>query len=133
MGRERDSGYWSYPVLGARVVMSGIAALASSGMRAAPLFVDSDGETKSSSSAAMLGISHLFFPWGIILQAVALVHFFRRRPSGFWFFVIFFGGFLGALVYLVAEMVPDAGAVAEYVPGIWPEVAHRRGRKGYSR
>jgi len=65
----------------------------------------------------MLGISHLFFPWGIILQVVALVHFFRRRPSGFWFFVIFFGGFLGALVYLVAEMVPDAGLLRHSYQG----------------
>jgi len=54
-------------------------------------------------------LSYLFYPWGMILQLVALVHFVRRRPQGFWLWVIFLGGFLGALVYLVAEMLPDAG------------------------
>lgn len=54
-------------------------------------------------------VGYLFYPWGFLIQLVALVHFFRRRPDGFWLFVIFFGGFLGALVYIVAEMLPDAG------------------------
>jgi len=54
----------------------------------------------------MLG---LFYPYGIILQALALVHFFRRRPDGFWLWVIIIGGGLGALVYIVAEVIPDAG------------------------
>ena len=54
-------------------------------------------------------LGYLFYPWGFIVQVVALVHFFRRRPDGFWLWVIFFGGFLGALVYVVAEMLPDAG------------------------
>ena len=47
------------------------------------------------------------YPWGFILQLLALVHFFRRRPDGFWFFVILFFGALGALIYFVAEVVPD--------------------------
>src|SRR5579862_715921 len=54
-------------------------------------------------------LGYLFYPWGFIVQLLALAHFFRRRPDGFWLFVIFFGGFLGALVYLVAEVLPDAG------------------------
>lgn len=54
-------------------------------------------------------LSHLFYPWGFILQIFAIVHFFRRRPEGYWFFVIFFGGFLGAIVYIIAEMLPDLG------------------------
>jgi hypothetical protein len=60
--------------------------------------------------AAILGFGfgYLFYPWGFIAQIIALVHFFRRRPSGFWLWVIFFGGFLGAMVYIVAEMLPDA-------------------------
>ena len=28
----------------------------------------------------MLG--HLFYPWGFILQALAIIHFIRRRPEG---------------------------------------------------
>ena len=54
-------------------------------------------------------LSHLFYPWGFLLQVLAIVHFFRRRPEGYWFFVIFFGGFLGAIVYIIAEMLPDLG------------------------
>jgi hypothetical protein len=54
-------------------------------------------------------ISHLFYPWGFILQILALVHFFRRRPDGFWIFVIFFGGAIGALVYMAVEVLPDVG------------------------
>lgn len=51
----------------------------------------------------------LFYPYGIILQALALVHFVRRRPEGFWLWVIIIGGGLGALVYIVAEVLPDVG------------------------
>jgi hypothetical protein len=68
----------------------------------------------------MLGIfrlSYLFYPWGFIVQLVALVHFFRRRPDGFWLWVIFFGGFLGAAVYVVAEMLPDAGLLRNVYQG----------------
>jgi hypothetical protein len=65
----------------------------------------------------MFGIRYLFFPWGIIFQVVALVHFFRRRPNGFWIFVIFFGGFLGAVVYIVVEMLPDAALLGHTYRG----------------
>jgi len=51
----------------------------------------------------------LFYPYGIVLQAVALLHFARRRPDTFWLWIIIVGGGLGALVYIVAEVVPDAG------------------------
>jgi hypothetical protein len=50
----------------------------------------------------------LFYPYGVILQAIAIVHFLRRRPDTFWLFVIIIGGGLGALVYIAAEMIPDA-------------------------
>src|ERR1700690_846630 len=51
----------------------------------------------------------LFFPWGLILQAVAIVHFIRRRPDGYWLWIIIFFGGLGALIYFAAEVIPDAG------------------------
>ena len=54
----------------------------------------------------MLG---LFYPYGIVLQAVAILHFIRRRPDGFWLWIILMGGGVGALVYIAAEVVPDAG------------------------
>jgi hypothetical protein len=47
--------------------------------------------------------------WGVLLQAFAIFHFFRRRPDTYWIFIILFFGWLGALVYIVAEVVPDAG------------------------
>jgi hypothetical protein len=52
-------------------------------------------------------LSHLFFPWGLILQAVAILHFIRRRPDTYWIFVILFLGPLGAIVYLLVEAAPD--------------------------
>jgi hypothetical protein len=57
----------------------------------------------------MFGLSHLFYPWGFLVQIFAIVHFVRRRPENYWFYVIFFGGFLGAGVYIVAEVLPDLG------------------------
>ena len=56
-----------------------------------------------------MGFFSLLFPWGILLQAVAIVHFIRRRPETFWFWVIIVLGPLGALVYIAVEMVPDLG------------------------
>ena len=51
----------------------------------------------------------LFFPWGVILQAMALIHFIRRRPDTVWLWIILFFGPLGALVYIFMEAVPDLG------------------------
>jgi len=53
----------------------------------------------------MLG---LFYPYGIFLQAFAILHFVRRRPDTYWLWIILIGGGLGALVYIVAEVIPDA-------------------------
>jgi hypothetical protein len=57
----------------------------------------------------MFALSHLFYPWGFIVQIVALIHFFRRRPEGYWFYIIVFGGFVGSAAYLVIEGIPDLG------------------------
>ena len=43
------------------------------------------------------------------MQVLALIHFFRRRPEWYWFYVILFFGALGSAVYIVAEVVPDFG------------------------
>ena len=40
---------------------------------------------------------------------VRSLHFIRRRPDTFWLWIILIGGGLGALVYIVDEMVPDLG------------------------
>src|SRR5579864_6010299 len=55
--------------------------------------------------------SHLFYPWGILLQIFAIVHFIRRRPDGYWIWIILFLGPVGALVYLFVEALPDLGLV----------------------
>jgi hypothetical protein len=55
----------------------------------------------------------LFYPWGLILQAVAIVHFIRRRPDGYWLWIIIFFGGLGALIYIAAEVIPDAGLLSQ--------------------
>src|SRR6202167_5422047 len=47
--------------------------------------------------------------WGFILQGIAIMHFIRRRPDTYWIFVILFLGWIGAVVYIVAEVIPDAG------------------------
>jgi hypothetical protein len=52
--------------------------------------------------------THLFYPWGILLQAAAIIHFIRRRPDTYWLWIILFLGPIGALVYLFVEAVPDA-------------------------
>jgi len=52
-------------------------------------------------------ISHLFWPWGMFVQLAALVHFFRRRPEWYWFYIILIGGALGSVIYIFAEVVPD--------------------------
>jgi hypothetical protein len=54
----------------------------------------------------MLG---LFYPYGMILQAMAIVHFVRRRPDTYWLWIIIIGGGVGALAYIVVEVIPDLG------------------------
>lgn len=56
----------------------------------------------------MFQLSHLLFPWGVIVQIIALVHFVRRRPENYWFFIILFLGPLGAAAYILVEVIPDA-------------------------
>ncbi len=48
------------------------------------------------------------YPWGILLMVTAIIHYVRRRPDSYWLWIIIFLGPLGALVYIVAEVLPDA-------------------------
>ena len=55
--------------------------------------------------------SFLFFAfswWAILLRVVAIVHFIRRRPNFFWLWIILMH-WMGALVYIAVEVLPDAG------------------------
>jgi hypothetical protein len=62
-------------------------------------------------------LSSLFFPWGIVLQALAVLHFIRRRPDTYWLFVIIFLGPLGAVIYLCVEGIPDLGLLGQSYRG----------------
>jgi hypothetical protein len=58
-----------------------------------------------------------FFGIGAIFQVIALVHFVRRRPNGYWLWIIFIGGGVGAIAYLIAEALPDFGAMRHSMQG----------------
>src|SRR6204780_4791730 len=58
-------------------------------------------------------LSHLLYPWGFLLQALAIVHFIRRRPDTYWIFIILFLGAPGAIIYLLVEALPDIGLVGQ--------------------
>jgi hypothetical protein len=63
-------------------------------------------------------LTHLFYPWGLILQVVAIVHFIRRRPDAYWLYIILFLGPVGAAVYLVAEALPDVVLARQSLEGL---------------
>ncbi len=65
----------------------------------------------------MRGLGALFYPWGIILQVAALVHFTRRRPDGYWLWIILLGGGLGAAAYLIIEALPDLSLLGNVMQG----------------
>jgi hypothetical protein len=58
-------------------------------------------------------LSHLLYPWGLLLQGLAIVHFIRRRPDTYWIFIILFLGPLGALIYIFIEVLPDVGLLRQ--------------------
>jgi hypothetical protein len=62
-------------------------------------------------------LSHLFYPWGFLLQGLAIVHFIRRRPDNYWIWVILFLGPLGALIYLCMEALPDVSLLGQSFKG----------------
>src|SRR5438128_9644262 len=58
-------------------------------------------------------LNYLLYPWGFILQGLAIVHFMRRRPDTYWIFIILFLGPLGAIIYLLLEAAPDLGLLRQ--------------------
>jgi hypothetical protein len=54
-------------------------------------------------------LGSLLYPWGFLLQGLAIVHFIRRRPDTYWIYIILFLGPLGAIIYLAVEGLPDLG------------------------
>src|SRR4051812_40133577 len=67
----------------------------------------------------MLG---LFYPYGFLLQAVAILHFVRRRPDTFWLWIILMGGGLGAMAYIFMEVLPDA----RLLPAVYQAFSRRK-------
>ena len=65
----------------------------------------------------MFGLNYLY-PWGYIIQILALVHAVRRRPESYWYFIILIGGMVGALAYIVIEVIPDVGLAREAFVGM---------------
>jgi hypothetical protein len=64
-------------------------------------------------------MGYLFFAfswWAILLRVVAIIHFIRRRPDFFWLWIILIH-WLGALVYIAVEVVPDAGLMRQSFKG----------------
>src|SRR5579859_1379775 len=59
--------------------------------------------------------------WSILLRIVAIVHFIRRRPNFFWIWVILFH-WVGALIYILVEVIPDASLL----PGTFQFFPRRR-------
>jgi hypothetical protein len=62
-------------------------------------------------------LTGLFWPWGVLLQIGAIVHFIRRRPDTYWIFIIIFLGPLGALIYIFVEVLPDFGLLQQSFKG----------------
>jgi hypothetical protein len=50
--------------------------------------------------------------WAILIRVIAIVHFIRRRPDFFWLWIILIS-WIGALVYIVMEVIPDAGLMRQ--------------------
>lgn len=55
----------------------------------------------------MFDLYTLLGSWGFILQAVAIIHFIKRRPHFYWLWIILAGGGIGAIVYVAMEILPD--------------------------
>jgi hypothetical protein len=66
-------------------------------------------------------LSHLFYPWGLILQILAIVHFVKRRPETYWLWIILIGGPIGAGAYLLVEVLPDT----RLLPGLFQGFGRR--------
>jgi hypothetical protein len=58
-------------------------------------------------------MGYFLFPWGLLLQGLAIVHFIRRRPDNYWIFVILFLGPIGAIIYIAVEVLPDVGLLGQ--------------------
>ena len=63
-----------------------------------------------------MGFLDFLSPWGLLLRAVAIVHFIRRRPDTYWLWIILIIPF-GSVIYIVVEVIPDLGLLRETFQG----------------
>ena len=56
-------------------------------------------------------------PWELLLKAIAIIHFIRRRPEWYWLWVILVVPYLGPLIYIVVEVIPDLGLLRDTFQG----------------
>jgi len=61
---------------------------------------------------------YLLSPLGLLLEVVAIVHYYRNRPQMYWLYVIIFLGPLGATFYLGVEALPDFLAMIQSFRGV---------------
>ena len=65
----------------------------------------------------MGALGFLIYPWGFVVQGIALYHYVKRRPENYWLYIIIFGGALGAGIYVIVEMIPDLGLLRNTFQG----------------
>lgn len=53
------------------------------------------------------------YSFGLPLMVLAILHFMRRRPDNYWLWIIMMGGGIGALAYIVMEVLPDLGLLRQ--------------------
>jgi hypothetical protein len=53
------------------------------------------------------------YSFGLPLMVIAILHFMRRRPDNYWLWIIMMGGGIGALAYIVMEVLPDLGLLRQ--------------------
>jgi hypothetical protein len=63
-------------------------------------------------------LSYLLYPFGLVLEVLAIIHFIRRRPEMYWIYIIVFLGPVGCLVYLFVVALPDLGLLNNAFRGV---------------
>ncbi|HEV3444299.1 MAG TPA: tetratricopeptide repeat protein [Gemmataceae bacterium] len=63
-------------------------------------------------------LAYLLYPLGLVLEVVAIVHYFRTRPQVYWLYIIIFMGPLGAAIYVGVEVLPDFLALSPTFRGL---------------
>jgi hypothetical protein len=55
--------------------------------------------------------------YGFLFQIAALIHWWKKRPEGFWLWIIIIGGIIGAIAYFLIEGLPDMRNVQRTLRG----------------